>query len=76
MNNELNTMWGTEEDMEMFAIINENHLKAKRESVKRSKKAKREAFMVKAIMFLIGVGMTIGTLLVIYLVAWIESLTF
>ena len=76
MNNELNTMWGTEEDMEMFDIINENHLKAKREAVKRSKKAKREAFMVKAIMFLIGVGMTIGTLLVIYLVAWIESLTF
>lgn len=76
MNEELNTMWGTKEDMEMFEIINANHIKAKQDSIKRSKKAKREERMVKIIMFLIGVGMTLGTLFIMYLVAWIESLTF
>lgn len=76
MSKELNMIGSTKEDLEMMEIINANQRKVREDNIKKSKLAKREAWMIKAIMFLIGVGITLGTLFIMYLVAWIESLTF
>lgn len=73
MNKELNMIGSTKEDLEMMAIIEENHLRVRKDNIKKSKKDKRDELIAKIV---VGFGSVVGTLGLMYLIALVESLKF